>query len=206
MAIGKKSPFKALIEKRHMKANKERIVLFNGAVEDQENTTSALISNYIRNRLTELGYAVEHYNIVEKNLPLLDLKLKHIPAKVQEMVDLFGQAELHFWLAPLYHGGIPGVMKNCLDWLEVTAENPKPYLTDIKVGLICWADGSQAMQGINNMDSIAKALRAWTLPYTVPIVKGQLTTTINSKTIDVNYSHKLDRLIHLALSKQIITR
>ncbi len=189
-----------------MKVYKERIVLFNGAVEDQENTTSALLSKYIHNRLTEKGYAVEHYNIVEKNLPLLDLKLKDIPAKVKEMVDIFSQAELHFWLAPLYHGGIPGVMKNCLDWLEVTAEDPKPYLTDIKVGLVCWADGSQAMQGINNMDSIAKALRAWTLPYTVPIVRGQLTTTINSKTIDVNYSHKLDRLIDLALSKQIITR
>ncbi|MBB2949449.1 hypothetical protein FHR29_000181 [Sphingobacterium sp. JUb56] len=39
------------------------------------------------------------------------------------------------------------------------------------MGLVCWADGVQAMQGINTMDAIAKSLRAWPLPYSVPISK-----------------------------------
>jgi hypothetical protein len=52
-------------------------------------------------------------------------------------------------------------MKNCLDWLEVTANRYEPYLTDKTIGLVCWADGLQAMQGINAMDVIAKSLRAW---------------------------------------------
>lgn len=65
-------------------------------------------------------------------------------------------------------------MKNCLDWLEVTANRYEPYLTDKTVGLVCWADGLQAMQGINAMDVIAKSLRAWPLPFSVPIVRSAL--------------------------------
>ncbi len=65
-------------------------------------------------------------------------------------------------------------MKNCLDWLEVTANRYEPYLTDKTVGLVCWADGLQAMQGINAMDAIAKSLRAWPLPFSVPIVRSAL--------------------------------
>ena len=46
------------------------------------------------------------------------------------MCDLFLQSELQIWLTPLYHGGMTGMMKNCLDWLELTARLEKPYLTD----------------------------------------------------------------------------
>ncbi len=189
-----------------MKRENDKIVIFNGAIEDQENTTSAILSAYIAQQLEAQGLSFEQYNIVSKSLPLLNLTQKEVPEKIREMVHIFRDANLHFWLAPLYHGGIPGVMKNCLDWLEVTAHEDVPYLTDIKVGLLCWADGSQAMQGINNMDSIVKALRGWTLPYTIPMVRSQLTTTINSNTISPYYKQKIDRLITLALSKQIITK
>lgn len=188
-----------------MKKN-DKIVIFNGAIENQKNNTSAILSAYIAQKIKSKGLEFEPYNIVDKDLPLLDLTRQDVPQKIKEMVAVFQEAELHFWLAPLYHGGIPGIMKNCLDWLEVTANDETPYLTDIKVGLICWADGSQAMQGINNMDSIAKSLRAWTLPYTIPMVRSQLTTTINSNTISPYYQQKIDRLIDLALSKQIVTK
>lgn len=189
-----------------MKKENEKIVIFNGAIEGKKNTTSGILSDYIAEQIKTRGLLYERYNIVDKNLPLLDLSFEKVPKKIQEVVDTFQSADLHFWLAPLYHGGIPGAMKNCLDWLEVTANEEVPYLTDIKVGLICWADGSQAMQGINNMDSIVKALRGWTLPYTIPMVRSQLTTTINSNSISPYYKNKLDRLIDLALSKQIITK
>ncbi len=107
------------------------------------------------------------------------------------MAQMFTSADLHIWLAPLYHGSIPGVMKNCLDWLEVTANRYEPYLTDKTVGLICWADGLQAMQGINAMDAIAKSLRAWPLPFSVPIVRSAL--------FDGNDKRKFLRCISISL-------
>ncbi|WP_185673624.1 NADPH-dependent FMN reductase, partial [Elizabethkingia meningoseptica] len=112
-------------------------------------------------------------------------------------------ADLHFWLAPLYHGSIPGVMKNCLDWLEVTANRYEPYLTDKTIGLVCWADSLQAMQGINAMDVIAKSLRAWPLPFSVPVVRTSLFDTDNAKEISRLYAAKFDTLISIATTKRI---
>lgn len=119
------------------------------------------------------------------------------------MNNLFREADIHFWLAPLYHGSIPGVMKNCLDWLEVSAKKNNPYLTDKTVGLVCWADGVQAMQGINTMDAIAKSLRAWPLPYSVPISKKELFDPNISGEISQTYKDRLNLLINLATTKTI---
>lgn len=110
---------------------------------------------------------------------MLDLKHKEIPSIVKRMTELFLSADLHFWLSPLYHGSIPGTMKNCLDWLEITAKLPKPYLTDKRIGLICWADGSQALNDITTMENIVKSLRAWSIPYTLPILKKDFINPIN---------------------------
>jgi hypothetical protein len=123
------------------------------------------------------------------------------------MCDLFVQSELQIWLTPLYHGGMTGVMKNCLDWLELTARLENPYLTDKIVGLVAWADGGQAMQGINAMDAVAKALRAWVVPYTVPLVKNHLYVDTRHQEFAVEHTRKLDRLVSiLANARQIFAK
>jgi arsenic resistance protein ArsH len=90
-----------------------------------------------------------------------------------------------------------GMMKNCLDWLELTARLEKPYLTDKVVGLVAWADGGQAMQGINAMDAVAKALRAWVVPYSVPLVKNHLYVDAHRHEFAVEHTRKLDRLVSI---------
>jgi len=52
------------------------------------------------------------------------------------------------------------------------------------------------MQGINAMDAVAKALRAWVVPYSVPLVK---TICIPRRTtgICVRAYRKLDRLMSI---------
>ncbi|WP_246076914.1 hypothetical protein [Pedobacter ureilyticus] len=96
-------------------------------------------------------------------------------------------------------------MKNCLDWLELSARETKPYLSDKTIGLICWADGAQAMQGINSMDMIAKSLRAWTIPFSVPIIKSELVDHTRVGEISAKYKAKLDLLVKLAATKKITT-
>jgi hypothetical protein len=116
------------------------------------------------------------------------------------MCHLFLEAELQIWMTPLYHGGMTGMMKNCLDWLELTARHEKPYLTDKVVGLVSWADGGQAMQGINAMDAVAKALRAWVVPYTVPLVKNHLYNDSHRQEFAAEHTRKLDRLVSLLVN------
>jgi arsenic resistance protein ArsH len=114
------------------------------------------------------------FNLADSGIPLYDTTLKNVPHGVEEVMNaLFLEADVHFWLALFIMEAFRGY-ENCLDWLEVSAKNAEPYLTDRKVGLVCWADGVQAMQGINAMDAIAKSLRAWTLPFSTYCQKWSL--------------------------------
>ncbi len=173
------------------------VLLFNGCSDTRPETTGRKLSAYLHGQLTEKGYEVSQVNVSDAHIPFFELRQLHPPAEVEQMVDAFLQADLQIWLTPLYHGGMTGAMKNCLDWLELTARNEKPYLTDKVVGLVCWADGGQAMQGINAMESVAKALRAWVVPYSVPLVKNSLYADAHRKELAVEHTRKLDRLISI---------
>lgn len=178
-----------------------KAIIFNGALERRPLSTSGLISSYFTEKLETLGITHDTFNLADSGIPLYDICLTKRPLAVERMTQMFLEADIHFWLAPLYHGSIPGAMKNCLDWLEVTADRHKPYLTDKTVGLVCWADGLHAMHGINTMDIIAKSLRAWPLPFSVPIIRTSLFDHENK--ITPMYTDKLNRLINIATTNRI---
>ncbi|QIY90268.1 NADPH-dependent FMN reductase [Chryseobacterium gallinarum] len=180
-----------------------KAIIFNGSSERRAESASGLISGYFVEQLKSLGIQTDIFNLADSGIPLFDMSLAETPLTVQRMAQRFLDADLHFWLAPLYHGSIPGVMKNCLDWLEITANRYEPYLTDKTVGLVCWAEGLQAMQGINTMDAIAKSLRAWPLPFSVPIIRSSLFHNDNRTMISDFYSEKFDKLISIAATKKI---
>ena len=67
--------------------------------------------------------------------------------------------------SPGYHGTISGLVKNALDYLEETAHDPRPYLSDLPVGLIATAHGWQAAGStLFALRSVAHALRGWPTP------------------------------------------
>lgn len=183
-----------------------KAIIFNGALERRPQSTSGLLSAYISERLNESGVENRIFNLADSGIPLFDMTNTRIPKGVEVMNNIFLEADIHFWLAPLYHGSIPGVMKNCLDWLEISAKNVSPYLTDKTVGLVCWADGVQAMQGINTMDAIAKALRAWPLPFSVPIARAALYEESRPGEFSQVYKNKLDLLINLATTRTVTVK
>lgn len=173
------------------------VLLFNGCSDTRPETTGRKITAYLHQLLIDKGYTVSAVNVSDAHIPFFELRQPHPVSAVEEMVSAFLQSDLQIWLTPLYHGGMTGAMKNCLDWLELTSRNEKPYLTDKVVGLVCWADGGQAMQGINAMDAVAKALRAWVIPYTVPLVKNQLYADAHRHELASEHTRKLDRLVAL---------
>ena len=180
-----------------------KAIIFNGAMERKSQSTPALLSNYLSERLDEMGIENHIFNLADAGIPLFDTALTEVPYSVEVMNQQFLEADVHFWLAPLYHGSIPGAMKNCLDWLEVSSKAPIPYLTDKNIGMICWADGIQAMQGINTMDAIAKALRAWPVPFSAPLVRSTLFETENPTEITAANKEKLNLLVNLATSRKM---
>lgn len=158
-------------------------------------STAHRITAYLIEKLKTKGIDAEPFHVADSGVPLFDASLTKIPRAVEVLNHQFRDAQLHVWLSPLYHGSMTGVMKNSLDWLECSSKLPGPYLTGRRVGLICWADGVQAMQGINAMESVAKSLRAWILPYAVGIQKKDLFE--ESGEITASYRERLDRLVDL---------
>ncbi|NIG57456.1 NADPH-dependent FMN reductase [Chitinophaga sp. Cy-1792] len=174
-----------------------KVLLFNGSLEKKPTSTSYAIINYLQEQLHKKGATTTVFNLAEADIPFFDTAaLQQIPESAREMTKIFREADLHIWLTPLYHGSMTGAMKNCLDWIEISSKEPVAYLTNKVVGMVCWAEGGHALQGINTMEAVAKALRAWVLPYSVPVVRGHLYNTADYS-ISKEYQQKFDLLVNL---------
>ncbi|WP_163716205.1 NADPH-dependent FMN reductase [Mangrovibacterium lignilyticum] len=179
-----------------------KVLIFNGSFERSANSTSAQIANYFKQAFEQKQNEVTIFNLPDAGIPIFDVDNWEAPESVIAMNKAFREADAHIWLTPLYHGSMTGAMKNCLDWIELSAKEPEPYLTNKVVGMVCWADGGQAMQGINALDSVAKALRAWTLPYCVPAVRRLLTDPETGEFTE-DYRNKFDLMAQLLSSTKI---
>ncbi|HRN49556.1 MAG TPA: NAD(P)H-dependent oxidoreductase [Niabella sp.] len=181
-----------------------KVLILNGSIFNDSRSAGNKISDFVAANLRQKGLEIDIFNVSTAEIPMLDgEKMKAAPLVVTRMCEAFQSADLHLWLAPLYHGSIPGVMKNCLGWLEITSKMKKPYLTDKTIGLICWADGAKALDGIYTMNSIAHALRAWVVPYTVSISTEDLFENGEARKISNRYKNKLEQLTDIAVSRKI---
>jgi FMN reductase len=104
-------------------------------------------------------------------LPLYDPKASDRTPEEREFVAAVREASAVIIASPGYHGSISGVVKNALDLLEETAQDPaRPYLADMPVGLIATAYGWQATGStIAALRSIVHALRGWPTPFAAAI-------------------------------------
>jgi len=71
---------------------------------------------------------------------------------------------------PSYHGGISGMIKNALDYIEVLRDDARPYLHGRSVGTMVCAGGWQSVGAtLTSMRTIIHALRGWPTPMGVGI-------------------------------------
>lgn len=67
---------------------------------------------------------------------------------------------------PSYHGGVSGLVKNAIDFVEDMRDDARPYLDGRAVGCVVCADGPQAMGAtLGALRAIVHALRGWPTPY-----------------------------------------
>jgi FMN reductase len=102
-------------------------------------------------------------------LPMFDPEHGEPPPAVNELLEACHAADGMLWSSPLYQGTISGAFKNALDWLRLLGGREPPFLHDKVVGLIGAAGGTQGLQAINTMEFATRALRAWAVPYVVPV-------------------------------------
>ena len=115
------------------------------------------------------GAEVELLDLRELDLPMYNPDLADPTEGAAHLLESCYSADGMIWSSPLYQGTISGAFKNALDWLHLIGDREPPYLHDTVVGLVSAAGGVHGLQAINTMEFSVRALRAWAVPYVVPI-------------------------------------
>jgi FMN reductase len=105
----------------------------------------------------------------ELDLPMYDPDNDRPGAAAQRLIEACYASDGMLWSSPMDQGTISGAFKNALDWLHELGSRQPPFLHDKVVGLISAAGGTQGLQAINTMEFATRALRAWDVPYVVPV-------------------------------------
>jgi FMN reductase len=116
------------------------------------------------------GASTELLDLRRLDLPMFGPEQEaHAPAIVRTLVESCYGADGMLWSSPMYNGSVSGSFKNAIDWLHVLGARDPAYLHDKVVGLISAAGGTQGLQVINTMEFSVRSLRAWAVPYAVPV-------------------------------------
>lgn len=161
------------------------------------------IADFFESHFLEMGMEVVVFDLADHAIPHFMEDMDAVPSSIKEMVELFRSCDKHIWLSPLYHGGMVGAMKNCLDWLIISATEKLPYLSEKSIALVCWGYGGNAASGLDNMRTVANTLRAWTLPYSIPIVREDLFEG-NTENISISYKARFQRMMALMMPSETI--
>ena len=120
----------------------------------------------------EAGARTELLDLRELDLPMYDPDREEPVGATARLIESCYAADGLIWSSPLYQGTISGAFKNALDWLHPLGRRDPAYLQDRVVGLVSAAGGAQGLQAINTMEFATRALRAWAVPYVVPIASA----------------------------------
>ena len=98
-------------------------------------------------------------------LPIYDTESEERDPLAVRLVDAVRKADALLIASPGYHGGMSGMMKNALDYLEDLRADDRVYLDGVPVGCIAVAYGWQAMAScLASLRVTVHALRGWPSP------------------------------------------
>jgi len=132
----------------------------------------------------------------ELRLPMYDsdLEADDPPPNAALLIETCYRADGMLWSSPMYQGTISGAFKNVLDWLHVLGRRDPPYLHDTVIGLISAAGGTHGLQAINTMEFATRALRAWAVPYVVPVAAAARVFDADGQLRDAGVQGQLEML------------
>lgn len=98
-------------------------------------------------------------------LPIYDTENSERTEQAKALVEGYAWADGLLVASPGYHGGISGMMKNALDYIEDLREADRVYLHGMAVGCIAVAYGWQATAStLHQLRQVAHAVRGWPTP------------------------------------------
>lgn len=141
-----------------------KLVALSGSLRPNAFSTAALRAGLEIAR--HAGAETELCDLREIDLPIFipDVTILSYPKPAREriasLVARYREADAMLWATPTYHGTMSGALKNALDYMQLLATDPLPYLQGKPVGLISIA----AASAHPHMAACATELRAWLAP------------------------------------------
>lgn len=98
-------------------------------------------------------------------LPFYETTAAERSDRAQALVESVRTADGLIVVSPGYHGGLSGLVKNALDYVEDLRHDERPYLDGRAVGTVAVAHGWQAaVTTLNQLRTTVHALRGWPTP------------------------------------------
>ncbi len=103
-------------------------------------------------------------------LPIYDTESSDRTPETAALLDAVRRADGLIIASPGYHGGVSGMLKNVLDYIEDLRKDERPYLDGRTVGVIGVAHGWQTAVGtLHQLRQAVHSLRGWPTPLGVAI-------------------------------------
>jgi len=129
------------------------------------------------------------------DLPMYTVDRSQRSSAAIALVDALAQADGVVIATPGYHGGISGLVKNALDYVEDLRDHERPYLDGRAVGCIVCAYGWQATTTtLVSLRSTVHALRGWPTPLGVAINSAQTVFDDSGQVVDEQCAQQLTTL------------
>lgn len=106
----------------------------------------------------------------ELDLPMYAPSVSERTDAARAFVNEVARADGLVISSPAYHGGVSGLLKNAIDYLEDLRDAERPYLDGRAVGCIVCANGWQGtVSALMELRAIVHSLRGWPTPLGVTI-------------------------------------
>ena len=118
----------------------------------------------------EAGAETELFAGQEMQLPMYDPDPGTMTPAAQHLVDSLRRADGVIFASPCYHGGVSGLIKNAIDYIEEMRADPRVYLDGRSVGIIGCGYGYQGPgMVLGQLRQMTHALRGWPVPLGVAV-------------------------------------
>jgi len=146
------------------------------------------------------GARTELFSARALDLPMYMTGRSQRSSAATALVDALAQADGVIIATPGYHGGISGLVKNALDYVEDLRDHERPYLDGRAVGCIVCAYGWQATTTtLVSLRSTVHALRGWPTPLGVAINSAQKLFDDSGQVVDEQCAQQLTTLSNQVL-------
>jgi FMN reductase len=161
----------------------------------REGSTSERIVRECLARARALGAETRLLAARELHLPLYAPERPDRGPETRALVEAIRGADGLVIVSPGYHGGVSGLIKNAIDYVEDLRDDRRPYLEGRAVGCVACASGWQAATTtLTALRSIIHALRGWPTPLGVAVNSALPTWTAHGALADAGLDAQLEIL------------